>query len=166
MMALAAGMFAAVAAHAATPAEDAAEAARQWAKAVMERDVDTQMKMLPKKMFVKPDSMERERRNRLHEKEMALINGEKWLSFDVQPTGQYGKVGNLVMIVLPYKSVVQVRDGKLQRESSLLAVAEEGSSNWSVIDGSGQNPRSIKIFVPGYAGAPAVPPAVTKLLKE
>jgi hypothetical protein len=130
----------------------------------MERDVDTQMKMLPKKMFANPQAMERERRNRLHDKEVSIINGEKWVSFDVEPTGQSAKVGNMTVIVLPYRSVVQLRDGKMQRESSLIAVAEDGSSSWSVIDGSGQVQRSIRTFVPGYAGLPSLPPARTKLL--
>jgi len=153
------------AALAATPAEDAAAATKLWVKAVIERDVDTQVKMLPKRLFATPEQIDRERKSRLHDKEMAIINGEKYLSFDVEPTGQSGKVGNMIVMVFPYRAVVQVRQGKLQRESSLLAVAEEGSSNWSVIDGSGQNPRSIKVFVPGYTGVPSVPVARSVLLK-
>lgn len=165
VIALAAGALAASVARAGTPAEDAAAAAQKWAKAAMEFDADTQVKMLPKKLVATPEVAERERKGRLHEKEMARINGEKWLSFDVQPTGQLGKVGNMLVMVFPYKWVKQVREGKLQRESSLLAVAEEGSSDWSIVDGTGQNERSIKAYVPGYAGAPPVPVPVTKVIK-
>ena len=153
-------------ARAGTPAEDASAATKQWAKAIMELDVDTQMKMLPKKLFATPEAQQRERRNRQHDKELSIINGEKWLSFDVQPTGQLGKVGNLLVMVFPYRSVKQTREGKLQRDSALLAVAEEGSSDWSVIDGSGQSHRSIKVYVPGYAGLPALPQPTTKVLSQ
>jgi hypothetical protein len=154
------------AAQAATPAEDASAATRRWAKAVMELDVDTQMSLLPKKLFASPERAEIERKARLHEKERAIVNREKYLSFDVDATtGLTGKVGNVVIMVFPYRSVMTVREGKLMKKSSLIAVAEEGSSNWSVLDGTGQNPRSMKIFVPGYAGTPAVPTAESKIVK-
>ena len=161
-----AGAFIAVLAHAG-PAEDAFAATKEWAKAVTERDVDAQVKLLPKALFAKPDSMERERRMRQHDKELALINGEKYLSFEVlpAPSNLSGTVGKMNMLIFPYRSVLQTRDGKLQRDSYLVAVAEAGSSNWSVMDGSGQSVRSIKVFVPGYAGVPPIPPAMTKMLK-
>ncbi len=164
--ALLAGLLTAAVSRAATPAEEASAATRRWVKAVVERDVETQLQMLPRKLFANADRIEVERKNRLHDKERSIVNGEKYLSFDVEPTTTLtGKVGNVVMMVFPYRSVLQVRDGKLQNESSLVAVAEEGSSNWSVIDGTGQNLRSIKLFVPGYAGTPAVPVALSKLVK-
>ena len=162
-----AGALFAVLAHAGTPAEDAYAAAQEWARAVTARDVDTQVKMLPKALFARPDSMERERKMRQHDKEMAVINGEKYLSFEVQPapSNLSGTVGKMSVLVFPYRSVLQTRDGKMQRDSYLVAVAEGGSSSWSVMDGSGQSMRSIKVFVPGYAGVPPVPPAMTKMLK-
>jgi len=148
------------------PAEDASVATKEWAKAVLAQDIDTQLKLLPKAIFARPDSLERERKMRLHDKEMALINGQKYLSFEVQPAPAVtGSVGKMLMMVFPYRSVLQTREGNLQRDSSLLAVAEQGSSNWSVMDGSGQSVRSIKGFVPGYVGVPPIPPAMTKMLK-
>jgi hypothetical protein len=162
-----AGALIAALAQAGTPAEDAFAAASEWARAVTARDIDTQMKLLPKAIFVRPDSMGHERRMRQHDKELALLNDEKYLSFEVRPApaNLSGTVGKMTMMVFPYSSVVQTRDGKMQRDSYLVAVAEGGSSNWSVMDGSGQSVRSIKIFVPGYAGVPPVPPAMTKMLK-
>ena len=157
--------LAGVEAQAATPEEEAGAAARQWAKAIMSRDVETQLKLLPKRLFVKPGEREREEKRLMHDKEVAAINGERYLSFDVQPKAILtGKVGNQLVLMFPYRSVVQTRDAKLQRDSSLIAIAEEGSSSWSVIDGTAQNPKSMRIYLPGYAGNPPVPRAVTKAL--
>ena len=152
-------------AQAATTEEEAGAAAREWAKAVMARDIGLQLKLLPKQLFVKPGEREREEKRMMHANELAVINGEKYLSFDVQPKASVtGKVGNQVVLMFPYRSVVQTRDAKFQRDSSLIAVAEEGSSNWSVIDGTAQNPKSMRVYLPGYAGNPRVPRPVTKLL--
>ncbi|MEP6701725.1 MAG: hypothetical protein ABJB04_01965 [Betaproteobacteria bacterium] len=151
--------------RAATPEEGAAAAAQRWVKAVVARDVDTQSKLLPKGLFAKPEDQERDRKLRMRDNEVAAINGEKILSFDLQPTGQSGRVGKMTLFVFPYRSITQSREGKMQRDSSLLAVAEEGSSNWSVIDGSGQSARSMRGFLPGYAGAPPIPRAAAKVLK-
>src|SRR5512141_1112581 len=89
--ALAAGVFATTAAMAAVPGEDAAlAAAQEWAKAVIARDVEAQMKLLPKRLAPSPESRERLRAARLHEKEMAIINRDRVLSFDVQPAAASG----------------------------------------------------------------------------
>src|SRR4051794_25751363 len=118
--ALLAGLFSAAMALAATPAEDASAATRRWAKAVLERDVDTQMQLLPKKFFASDDRIEVERKARLHARERAIINGEKFLSFDVEPTTALtGKVGNLLVMVFPYRAVLQLHEGKMQKDSSL-----------------------------------------------
>lgn len=153
------------AAQAATPEEGAGEAAREWAKAVMTGDVSVQLKLRPKLLFVKPGEREREERRLMHDKELAVINGEKYLSFEVQPKATVtGKVGNQLVLMFPYRSVLQTRDAKLQRESTVIALAEEGSSDWYVIDGTGQNLKSMKLFLPGYAGSPRVPQSLTKAL--
>jgi hypothetical protein len=151
--------------RAATPEEEAGAAAREYAKAVSTRDIDTQLKLLPRRLFAKPGDREREEKRLTHDKELAVINGERYLVFDVQqkPTST-GKVGNQLVLVFPYRSVVQNRDAKFQRDSSLIAFAEAGSSEWSVIDGTAQNTKSMKIFLPGYAGNPPIPRPVTKSL--
>ena len=149
----------------AAPEEEAGGAAREWAKAVMARDVEVQLKLLPKKLFAKPGDREREQKRLMHDKELAVINGERYLSFDVQPKASVtGKVGNQVVMMFPYRSVVQTRDAKLQRDSSLIAIADEGSSSWSIIDGTAQGSKSLRVLLPGYAGNPPVPRAVTKAL--
>jgi hypothetical protein len=154
-------------AHAATLEEDAAAATREWAKAVMARDVESQLTLLPPGLFAKAGDREKEQKKLMHEKEMALINNERYVSFDVQPKPlTSGKVGKLVVMVFPYRSVWQVRDTKLQRDSSLIAIADEGSSKWSVIDGTAQNPKSMKAYLPGYAGGLSLPRAVTTALKS
>jgi len=151
-------------AAAATPDEEAAEAARAYVKAVMARDVDAQLKLLPKGYFANAADRERRYKRLLHEKEMAVINDEKYVSFDVQPKIASGKVGNNTVIVFPYRSVTKNREARTERQSSLLAIAEEGSSNWSVIDGTGQSARSMKGYLPAYNGNPPIPKAVVKAL--
>ena len=152
-------------AQAATPEEEGAAAAAEWAKAVMANDIDTQLKLLPKRLFLKQGEREREEKRRLHDKEVALINGERYLSFEVQPKAvANGKVGNIVLMMYPYRSVLQTKGAKLQRDSSLIAISEEGSSSWSVIDGSAQSAKSMRIIVPGYAGRPPIPRPVTKAI--
>lgn len=64
--------------------EGAAEAAKAWAAAVMARDVDAQMDLLPATMFPKSGERERQRKLKLHDKEMAIINNQKFLSFEVR----------------------------------------------------------------------------------
>jgi hypothetical protein len=167
---LAAAYFAAAglaggAAQAATPEEEAGAAAQRWAKAVMTRDVEVQVNLLPRRLFAKPGDREREEKRLTHDKEVAMINGERYLSFDVQPKAvSSGKVGNQLVVLFAYRSVVQTRDAKLQRDSSLIAIAEEGSSSWSVVDGTAQSAKSMKAFLPGYAGNPPIPRPVTKSL--
>lgn len=163
---LIAGVVAAPALRAATAEDGAVLAARDWAKAVVERDVETQMNLLPKRLYASPEARERARQQRLHERELAVINQEKILAFDVQPPSATGKVGKLTLVILPYRAVIQNRDGKLERNSSLLAMAEEGSSEWAVMDGSGQNPKSLRFVVPGYNNNPRIPPSTSKLMQE
>jgi hypothetical protein len=151
---------------AATMEEEAVAAAREWVKAVVDRDVDAQMKRLPKRLYPSPDSRERGRRQREHENEMALVNGTKYVLFDILAPSGSGKVGDFTMVVIPYRMVLETRGSKLERTSSLLAIAEEGSSNWSVMDGTGQNPRSLRFVVPGYKGVPRIPVATSKLLEK
>jgi len=153
-------------ATAATAEEGAVLAAREWVKAVLANDVDAQMDLLPKKLYPSPPARERAKNMRLHEKEMALVNKEKYLSFDTQPPSSTGTVGKVTMVVIPYKAIFFSKDVKYERNSSLLAFREEGSSDWGVMDGSGQNPRSLRTVIPGYLGAPRIPPATSKILSE
>ena len=154
-------------AAAAVPGEDAAlAAAQEWAKAVVAQDVEAQVKLLPKRATPSPEARERWRAARLHEKEVALINGDRVLSLDVQPATGSGQVGKVTMIVFPTRSVVESKGTKIQRESSVLAFAEEGSSEWSILDGSGQNQKSLRFIVPGYNGSPRIPIAAAKTLKQ
>jgi hypothetical protein len=121
--------------------------------------------LLPKAMFEKPEERERARKMRLHDKELAIIRGEKFLSFELMQPLRPVTVGKATIVVVPYKSVVQVADGRLQRESTLVALDLTGNSDWAVFDGSGHSVRSLKKFIPGYQGNPPLHPARTQLLK-
>ncbi len=149
----------------AAPETGAAEAAQAWARAIMAHDVDAQMKLLPATMYPRPGERERQRLQRLHENELAVINRQKYLSFDVRSPAQTLKIGTTIAVVLPYRSVLATAEGKLQVDSVLIALSEEGSNQWSVLDGNGQGPRSLKALIPGYTTGLAVPPAVTRLIK-
>ncbi len=152
-------------AHAADDA--AAQAAAQaWAKAVMDNDVDAQMKLMPKRLFATPEQRERERKVRMHERERALINREKYVVFDLKPAAAAEQVGTTRVVIFPYRSVRQERDGKMQRDSSLIAIAEGGSDEWTIFDGSAASMKSLKLLIPGYAGRPSVPTPFTRLVKE
>lgn len=163
---LAAGAVALAPPVAAAPEDGAAEAAKAWAAAVLARDVDAQMKLLPATMFPKPGDRERQHKMKVHDNELAVINKEKYLSFDVRAPVQTVKFNKMVAVVLPYRSVLAVAQGKLQTDSVLIALAEEGSGKWSVFDGSGHTTRSLKLHIPGYAGGLGLPPAVTKVIKD
>jgi hypothetical protein len=163
---LAAGAMAVTLAQAATPEEGATEAAQAWARAILARDVEAQMKLLPATMFSKPADRERNRLQRLHQKEMALINNQKYLSFDIRPPSQTLKVNKTIAMVLPYQSIMTVADGKLQTNSVLIALAEEGSNQWSVFDGSGHDARSLKVLIPGYTSGLGVPPVAATVIKS
>jgi len=163
---LAAGIVAAPV-QAATAEEGAVLAAREWVKAVTAYDVDTQMSLLPKRLYASPEARERARLMRLHDKEMALVNREKYHSFEIQTPAATSKIGKMTLVIIPYKAVVESeKAGKLERSSSLLAITEEGSSDWAVMDGSGQNFKSLKFVLPGYNGYPRIPPSLSKLVKD
>lgn len=59
-----------------------------------------------------------------------------------------------------------VPQGKLQADSALIALSEEGSGRWTVFDGTGHNRRSLKALIPGYTSGLALPPAATKVIKD
>jgi hypothetical protein len=61
------------------------------------------------------------------------------------------KFNKMIAVVLPYRSVLTDAQGKLQTDSVLIALAEEGSDKWSVFDGTGQTLRSPAAHS-GYAG--------------
>ena len=150
----------------AAPEDGAAEAGKAWAAAIVARDVDAQMKLLPATMFPKPGDRERQHKMKVHDSELALINKQKYLSFDVRAPAQIVKFNKMIVVVLPYRSVLTVAQGKLQTDSVLIALAEEGSGSWSVLDGNGQTQRSLKLHIPGYAGGLGLPQAVTKVIKD
>jgi hypothetical protein len=150
----------------AAPEDGAAEAGKAWAAAIVARDVDAQMKLLPATMFPKTGDRERQHKMKVHDNELAVINKQKYLAFDVRAPAQTVKFGNVIAVVLPYRSVLTVAQGKLQTDSVLIALAEEGSGKWSVFDGTGQTLRSLKLHIPGYAGGLGLPAAVTKVIKD
>lgn len=153
--------------QAATPAEDAVNAAREWVKAITAYDVETQMSLLPKRLYASPEARERAKQMRLHDKEMAKINREKIHSFEIQAPSATAKIGKMTLVIIPYRAVVEnEKTGKIERSSSLLAIAEEGSSDWAVMDGSGQNVKSLKFVLPGYNGQPRIPPSLSKVAKD
>ena len=155
---------AAAQAAAQVPDEAAAlEAAQQWVKAVTMKDVELQMRLLPSTMFPKEGDRERARAQRLHQKEMATIRRQKYTMFVLGPPVQSLKVGLASVVVIPYKSVLENNDGKLQTDSTLIAVALDGSK-WSVFDGSGQNLRSLRTLIPGYTAGLNIPPAKSNVL--
>jgi hypothetical protein len=163
---LAAGAIVLSPVRAATAEEGAAEAAQAFGRAILERDVDTQMKLLPATMYSKPGEREQERLRRLHDKERAVINGQKYLSFEVLSPSQTLKINKTTAVMLPYRSVLAMPEGKLRTESALIALAEEGSNRWSVFDASAYHTaRSLKLVIPGYTAGLAVPPLKTKLIK-
>jgi hypothetical protein len=163
---LLAGIFA-TPVRAATLEEDAMNAAREWVKAVTAYDVDTQMNLLPKRLYASPESRERAKQMRLHDKEMAKINREKIHSFEIQAPSATSKIGKMTLVIIPYRSVVEnEKTGKIERSSSLLAIAEEGNPDWAVMDGSGQSFKSLKFVLPGYSGHPRIPPSLSKVVKD
>lgn len=164
-MMLLAGAMALSPVQAATPEEGAAEAAQAWGRAVMARDVDAQIKLLPATMFSSPGDRERNRLQRLHDKELAIINKQNYLSFDVRAPSQTLKINKTTAVVLPYRSILAIAEGKLQTDSVLIALSEEGSNQWSVFDGSGHSARSLKMLIPGYTTGLSVPPAASKVIK-
>jgi hypothetical protein len=148
---------------AATVEEDALAAAEAWARAVSTHDVDAEMKFLPPTVFVKPGDQERQRAARARDKETAVLNGEKYLSFQVRPAVQTAKINKATAVVLPYTWERQTLAGKLRMNSSVIALNDGGT--WYVIDGTGQNPRSLKILIPGYNGELSLPPARSMVIK-
>lgn len=165
MMVLVAGAMVLPPVRAATAEEGATAAAQAWGRAVMARDVDAQMKLLPATMYPKPGERERERLQRVHDKELAIINKQKYLSFDVRAPTQTLKVSKTIAVVLPYRSILSIAEGRLQTDSGLVALSEEGSNQWSVFDGSGHSARTLKALIPGYTTGLGVPPAVSKVIK-
>jgi hypothetical protein len=165
MLLMAVGAMALSPVRAATP-EAAAAAAQAWGQAVVARDVEAQMKLLPATMFSSPGDRERNRLRRLHDKELAIINRQNYLSFDVRAPSQTLKVNKTTVVVLPYRSILAIAEGKLQTDSVLIALSEEGSDQWSVFDGSGHGARSLKMLIPGYTTGLSVPPAASKIIKE
>jgi hypothetical protein len=164
-MMLLAGAMALSPVQAATPEEGAAEAAQAWGRAVMARDADAQIKLLPATMFSSPGDRERNRLQRLHDKELAIINKQNYLSFDVRAPSQTLKINKTTAVVLPYRSILAIAEGKLQTDSVLIALSEEGSNQWSVFDGSGHSARTLQALIPGYTTGLAVPPAASKVIK-
>ena len=162
---LAGGTLVLAAVEAATPEQSATELAHQWARAVMTRDVDAQMRLLPPTMYVKPGERERNRLLRVHEKEVALINKQKLVSFDVRAPVQTIKLNKTTAVVIPYQSIVEIAEGKLQTDSVLVALSDEGTDKWSIFDGTGQSTRSLKLLIPGYTTGLSVPPARSKLIR-
>lgn len=150
---------------AASPEEEATTAAQAWAKAIMNRDVETEMKLMPSTMYAKPGERERQRLLKLHDREMAVVNQEKWLSFEVRPPTQTVKINKTIAVVLPYSSELAKSKTRLQTHSALIALSEEGSGKWSVLDATGQNPRSLKIVIPGYNGSLQLPPPMVTAVK-
>jgi hypothetical protein len=165
LMLLTAGATALTPARAAPPEEGALAAAQAWARAIITRDVDAQMKLLPATMYPKPGDRERLRMQRLHDNELAVIDKRAYLSFDVGAPAQTLKVDHTIVVVLPYRSVQASADGKLQTDSSLIALAQEGSGQWSVFDGGGHGERSLKTLIPGYKTGLLVPRAASKVLR-
>ena len=165
MLVLATGMLALAAVQAATPEQSATELAHAWARAITTRDVDAQMKLLPPTMYVKPGEREKNRLLRLHEKEVALINHQKFVSFDVRAPVQTIKINKTTAVVIPYQSIVTVAEGKLQTDSVLVALAEDGADKWSIFDGTGHTTRTLKLLIPGYTTGLNVPPAQSKLIR-
>jgi hypothetical protein len=166
VLVVAVAALAAGTAHAAADDAAAQAAATAWSRAVLDNDVDGQMKLLPKRLFATPELRERDRKLRLHEKEMAVINNEKYVVFEVKPPVAAEQVGTSRVVVFPYRSVKQTRDGKMQRDSSLVAIAEGGSNDWTILDGSALTMRTLKALIPGYVGAPRLPQPFTRMLKE
>ena len=142
-----------------TPDEEAAVAvSQQWAKAVTSRDIEAQVKLMPSTMFLRDGDKDRARKQRAHDNELAVIRKQKYTMFELGPPMQTLKVGAATLVLLPYKSAIDsTLEGRLQVESSLIAVALDGR-NWSVFDGSAQNLKSLKLIFPGYTGGLNVPP--------
>lgn len=149
-----------------TADEEAAVAVgQQWVKAVTARDIEAQVKLMPATMFPREGDRDRARKLKAHDNELALIRKQKYSMFEVAPPMQTLKVGAATLVVLPYKSAVDSSlEGRMQVESSLIALTLDGR-NWSVFDGSGQNLKSLKVIVPGYAGGLNVPPVRSVVTK-
>ena len=150
-----------------TPDEEAAVAvSQQWVKAVIARDIEAQIKLMPATMFPRDGDKDRARKQRAHENELALIRKQKYAMFELGAPMQTLKVGAATVVVVPYKSAVESGiEAKMQNESSLIALALDGR-NWSVFDGSGQNLKSLKPIIPGYAGGLNVPMTRSVLVKS
>lgn len=151
---------------AATPEEDAAMAVgRAWSKAIIARDVDALMKLMPPTMFAKPEDRERARLQRIRDKEVALIKSASIATFELGVPIQTVRVGKTPVVVIPYKSVVSSSDGRIQTESSLIAFAPDGGGDWWVFDGSGHSLKTLKTIIPGYSSGINVPVTKSAVLK-
>ena len=150
-----------------TPDEEAAVAvSQQWAKAVTARDIEGQVTLMPSTLFPRDGDKDRARKQRAHENELAIIRKQKYSMFELGPPVQTLKVGAATIVLVPYKSAVDSPlEGKLQIESSLIALALDGR-NWAVFDGSAQNLKSLKPVIPGYTGGLNVPQVRSVLVKS
>ena len=154
------------AASALTPEEESAvRVAEQWAKAVTARDIDQQMKLLPATMYAKDEDRERARLRKASEREVAIVRRAKYASFNLAPPSQTLKIGQSIAVVIPYKAVVESDDGKLQTDSSLIALSVDGR-RWSVFDGTGHTLKSLRTVIPGYTGGLNVPNVRSVMLKS
>lgn len=165
MLLLAAGAVGLPPVRAATPEEGAVEAAQAWVKAIIARDVDAQMKLLPETMYADRAERERKRLQRVRDRELAIVNNQKYLSFDLRAPSQTFKVNKMIAVVVPYRSVLATAEGKIQTDSSLIALSLDGNNRWWVFDGSGQVDRSLKSIIPGYTTGLVVPRTVSAVIK-
>ena len=153
-------------AMAATPEEDAAMlAAQAWVKAVTTRNVEAQMKLLPPTMFATSGDRDRARLVRVRDNEIAIIKDAKTIKFEVSPPVQTLKVGKSTALVIPYTMISSTTEATIQTNSSLIALALDGGSPWSVFDGSGHTERTLKTIIPGYKSGLNLPLARASAIK-
>ena len=96
---------------------------------------------------------------------VALINKQQIIAFDVRAPIQTLKIDKTTAVVIPYQSIVTVAEGKLQTDSVLVALSEDGSDKWSIFDGTGHTTRSLKSLIPGYTTGLSVSPARSQLIR-
>lgn len=152
-------------AAAATAGERAAAQARTLAEAAIALDAERVIALTHPRVYEltgNPDGAREQLRSAFASLKVRGLADEFGLRtlerVDFLPPGPPAKAGpGTLAVFIAYRAVERSREGRFAVESFYLGLSEDEGRRWRFVDGMGLDSQSMRLFAPGWTGAPPLP---------
>lgn len=146
--------------------EDIREAAQMYAQANLNEDYELLVDLTYPSVIEHAGGREAYKKLLIQLNEIQKNRGMRLNEFIIKEPVDFTKAGNEFHAIVPYRSITQVKGGKLTAENTLIAVAAEGKEKWYFVETASLTDRNLVKVLPNWDNTLILPMKKAPIYKE